>query len=102
MVQQLAAGITLLFKIFAESPFRKMICGAGINLKPWKRYIYLSNVKNYNSYSQKIYDSRAMAVGLATDYRVCDGRAGVQVPVGSRIFTPACCPEPLCVPPSLI
>jgi hypothetical protein len=39
--------------------------------------------------------SRGSVVGIATGYVLDDQGVGVRVSVGSRIFTPACCPYQL-------
>jgi hypothetical protein len=41
-------------------------------------------------------------VGIATGYGLDDQEAGVQVPVGSRIFTSPCCPDRLWGPHNLL
>jgi hypothetical protein len=46
--------------------------------------------------------SRDSAVGIATGYGLDDGRIGVRVPVGSRIFSFLRIPDRLWGPPNLL
>jgi hypothetical protein len=46
--------------------------------------------------------SRDSAVGIATGYGLDNGGVGIQVPVGSRIFSSSSCPDRLWGPPNLL
>jgi hypothetical protein len=60
---------------------------------------YQLGFKRLNAYANK---RRGSTVGIVIGYGLDDRGVGVQIPVGSRIFTSPCHPYKILSPPSLL